>query len=115
MAMLHFQVWLLCFEWGVDVMKSRFVICLTTGILIEAGSARADGPPRGDVWRGSCCSWTGFYIGAHGGYGWGTLIPPSGADGGLSEISLSGGFGGLQAGYNVQVAPNWFFGVEQDI
>jgi len=51
----------------------------------------------------------------HGGYGWGTLIPPSGADAALSEISLSGGFGGLQAGYNVQVAPNWFFGVEQDI
>ena len=32
-----------------------------------------------------------------------------------SDISLSGGFGGLQTGYNVQVAPNWFFGIEQDI
>jgi outer membrane immunogenic protein len=96
-------------------MKVRFAVGLAIAMLIGAGAARADGSLKGGPWPGPCCSsWSGFYVGVHGGYGWGTLIPPS-VDTGLSEIDLSGGFGGLQSGYNVQVAPNWFFGVEQDI
>ena len=54
-------------------------------------------------------------MGAHAGYGWGALIPPTQETGLATEVSLSGGFGGLQSGYNYQVARNWFFGVEQDI
>jgi outer membrane immunogenic protein len=72
-------------------------------------------------------SWTGFYLGIHGGYGWGR----AGIDGVLSDDfvflddqSLTGFrmnepkakgwvFGG-HAGYNVQLSPNWVGGFEID-
>jgi outer membrane immunogenic protein len=73
-------------------------------------------------------SWTGFYVGANGGYGWknptvtftpndedanfvtcvtGTCAPPA-------SFNINGGFGGLQAGYNWQFSPQWVAGVETD-
>jgi outer membrane immunogenic protein len=76
-------------------------------------------------------SWTGFYIGANGGYGWqdptalftgndflsngltcggtlgGTCVPPI-------SFGISGVFGGLQGGYNWQVNQRWVLGVEAD-
>jgi len=48
-------------------------------------------------------SWTGFYIGAHGGYGWATN------DG----LDMKGGFGGGQVGYNYQIN-NFVLGLEGD-
>jgi outer membrane immunogenic protein len=93
-------------------------------------------------------TWTGFYIGAHGGYAGGKLLPPccnggggqggnapgdngqgnngqgnngQGGNGGatsnigFANVGLTGGFGGVQVGYNYQFAPHWLFGVEQDI
>jgi outer membrane immunogenic protein len=64
-------------------------------------------------------TWTGPYVGAFGGYGWGVFFPPVKTDdpsnGAASEVRLRGGFGGVQAGYNLQVAPHWLLGVEQDI
>lgn len=78
-------------------------------------------------------SWTGFYIGANGGYGWNdsttaaytpndpgafrgtcsgvggaTCIPPA-------SFKMSGGLAGGQAGYNWQISPQWLVGVETDI
>jgi outer membrane immunogenic protein len=94
-------------------MLFRVLSFAIIGMLFSTGSARADAYLKDS--RAPCCSWNGFYIGVHGGYAWGTLIPPSQDTGHASEISLAGGFGGLQAGYNIQVAPNWFFGVEQDV
>src|SRR6266446_51343 len=49
-------------------------------------------------------SWTGFYVGVHGGYGW------SSNDG----LDLKGGFGGGQVGYNYQMN-NFVWGIEGDI
>ncbi|HYI27379.1 MAG TPA: outer membrane beta-barrel protein [Bradyrhizobium sp.] len=50
-------------------------------------------------------NWTGFYIGAHAGYGWGN------SDG----LDLRGGFIGGQIGYNWQGMGNpWVFGIEVD-
>ncbi|MGU3496615.1 outer membrane protein [Xanthobacteraceae bacterium A53D] len=50
-------------------------------------------------------SWTGFYVGAHAGYGWGTA---GGAD-------PSGFLGGLHGGYNLQFAgSNVVIGAEAD-
>jgi outer membrane immunogenic protein len=49
-------------------------------------------------------SWTGFYIGGHGGYGW------SDSQG----LDLKGGFGGGQVGYNYQMN-NFVWGIEGDV
>jgi outer membrane immunogenic protein len=48
--------------------------------------------------------WSGFYLGAHGGYG----------SANASGTSLDGGLGGIQAGYNTQLS-SLVFGVEADI
>ena len=77
-------------------------------------------------------SWTGFYIGANAGYGWGdessTLAPsgdaasqafwnPSFAAGAAPSAfgySPNGFIGGGQIGYNYQFSPNWVAGLEAD-
>ncbi|WKW49685.1 outer membrane protein [Rhodomicrobium lacus] len=50
-------------------------------------------------------TWTGFYVGAHGGYAWNSIdFPgtPSHANGGAPRPDLEGGFVGGQIGYNYQ-------------
>jgi outer membrane immunogenic protein len=56
--------------------------------------------------------WTGPYIGAHAGYGWGTF-DTFGAGVAQSQ-DPKGGFGGIQSGYNWQLSRNWVVGVEGD-
>lgn len=71
-------------------------------------------------------NWTGFYLGAHAGYGWGEAsvsnIPgpaftPGQAqwliDNGSPTLRPSGAMGGFQAGYNVQTG-SVVWGVEAD-
>lgn len=74
-------------------------------------------------------SWTGFYVGVNGGYGWGgrvgDLVATSGGLGilgavaagtipGFLGVRAEGGFGGAQAGYNWQ-SSHFVFGIEGDI
>ena len=58
-------------------------------------------------------SWTGFYIGGNGGYGWGESRWnfPGGTTG---DFNVSGGAIGVTAGYNYQIGPT-VLGVEADI
>jgi outer membrane immunogenic protein len=73
-------------------------------------------------------TWTGFYVGAHGGYMWsdtdaklshvdGVFLPTDINNGVFPrsiEVDRDAGFGGVQAGYNFQ-SGMYVFGVEADI
>jgi outer membrane immunogenic protein len=72
-------------------------------------------------------SWTGFYIGVHGGAAWQSapgwsFFDPNAALGlniltavtNVSGNPALGAVGGVQAGYNWQFAPAWVVGVEGD-
>ncbi|QYM72466.1 porin family protein [Pseudochrobactrum sp. Wa41.01b-1] len=61
----------------------------------------------------SAFSWTGGYIGAHAGYGWGRSHDVNNPD--AKEQKIKGGFGGLQAGYNWQFDNNVVLGAEADV
>ena len=57
-------------------------------------------------------SWTGFYIGAHAGYGFGNVDPKlAGAP--LDSFDINGFVGGVHAGYNYQMN-QFVLGVEAD-
>lgn len=73
-------------------------------------------------------SWTGFYAGVHGGYGWGdsssTGVGPAindiidnelGGNDSLYDTSPEGVFGGLQAGYNFEVGSGFLLGLEATV
>ncbi len=61
-------------------------------------------------------SWTGFYVGAHAGYGWGHMMIDNFGFAGVPIYSYnSNGFvGGGQAGYNWQIG-QFVLGVEGDV
>jgi outer membrane immunogenic protein len=64
-------------------------------------------------------NWSGFYIGAMGGYGWSDRlrgeIPSLGLAGSISSDELNGGFGGGTIGYNWQTPGSPFvWGLEVD-
>ncbi len=58
-------------------------------------------------------SWTGFYAGAHVGYGWGRSNWGFSPAGTFVAPSTNGVFGGLQLGYNYQIN-NVVLGIEGD-
>lgn len=58
-------------------------------------------------------NWSGFYIGAMGGYGWSNRVELAGA--GINTSDIKGGFGGGTVGWNWQAPGSQFvFGVEVD-
>ncbi len=78
-------------------------------VMAAAPAAAADLPRGGMPYKApayiSGFNWTGFYIGLHGGYGWGDS----------SGLELEGGFAGGQIGYNWQAPGSpWVFGLELD-
>jgi outer membrane immunogenic protein len=88
----------------------RFVVAgLGALALISAVPASAADLPRSPYRAPAMVSpvynWTGFYVGVHGGYAWGSS----------SGLNLDGGFIGGQLGYNWQGLGNpWVFGIEFD-
>jgi outer membrane immunogenic protein len=95
------------------------VVCLVSAPALSADLPRV--PVKAAPAMVPVYNWTGFYIGAHAGYGWGEHdiffvngTPPFPA-GGTNLVEFDGAVAGGQIGYNWQFAPNWVFGVEGDI
>ena len=57
-------------------------------------------------------NWTGFYVGASAGYGWGTATASTGSP---FNISPDGGLVGGQIGYNYMMSNNLVLGIEGDL
>jgi opacity protein-like surface antigen len=93
------------------LLASVGLVALLAG---AASSARAAPPPP----PASMLSWSGFYVGAHAGYGWGRDPFTDQTFGGkappLTDINSKGFLGGFQAGANWQ-AGSWVGGVEIDL
>jgi outer membrane immunogenic protein len=82
--------------------------------LIAASAAAADLPRRSaapayEPPPPPFFTWTGFYVGVQGGYGFSSFV-----DGGAFVGSPSGGLIGVTAGYNYQIAPQFVLGGEAD-
>jgi opacity protein-like surface antigen len=95
-------------------MQTRLALGLgasaCAALLFASTAASADGYVRGGLKDAPCCdSWSGFYLGIHGGYGWKdndfaeviSVIPLVT----LGGIDSRGGLFGFQAGYNWQRGP----------
>lgn len=85
----------------------------------DLGTARTAIP--GTVVAPAGFNWTGFYLGGHVGAGFNTSRAAWLAggveffDAAVNSRSVSGFLGGVQAGYNWQVAPNGVIGVESSL
>jgi outer membrane immunogenic protein len=64
---------------------------------------------------GPAANWSGFYIGAHGGYAKSRILGTydEAGDNGSFDFDPKGAVGGLQAGYNFQSGV-WVYGIEAD-
>jgi outer membrane immunogenic protein len=101
------------------------VLAVLSSILLMPGVTFAAGMPSKAPMAAPAYSWTGFYVGLNGGYGWKSDPTASFADTGTTDefpnisrapvsYGLKGFTGGVQAGYNWQVNKNWLFGLETD-
>jgi outer membrane immunogenic protein len=59
-------------------------------------------------------SWTGFYVGINGGYGWGKSDYDFGAIGNIGDFTVKGGLVGGTLGYNLQTG-SYVWGLEGDL
>ncbi|OBQ74490.1 outer membrane protein [Mesorhizobium erdmanii] len=90
----------------------------TAFLLGSAGMASA--ADAGATLPAAAYNWSGAYIGAQAGYGWGdarvgqTFAPDSFEGYGWGYGSMSGGFGGLYAGYMKQFDGGLVLGIEGD-
>jgi high affinity Mn2+ porin len=93
----------------------RVLAGLALGVLWLDGAAAADIPLKAPRIQ-QIHDWTGLYFGAHAGFGRGhsnaVLSDPSIA---TTNNAFGGPFGGLQAGYNVQMPSRIVLGFEADV
>ena len=110
---------LFCF--GGSLMFKRFLLASAALVLWSAPGFAADLPMKAPEYvPPPVYDWTGFYIGGNAGWGWETvksteIAPGSGAfpiGTAFTPRHTNGWLGGVQGGYNWQVAPNFVFGLE---
>jgi outer membrane immunogenic protein len=86
----------------------RLVVTAVAAAFATAASAadiyRAPGPVYSDPLAARLFDWSGFYLGANVGYGWGDML----------GINTSGFLGGFQAGYNYMHPSGVLLGAEAD-
>jgi outer membrane immunogenic protein len=102
-------------------MRTAIVGAAALALLVSSGSlAHADGMPANPDSSYTPFSWTGFYIGANGGFGYNydqrdiILSNNLGMTVTTRGLQPEGGFGGGQIGYNWQRGP-LLLGVEADL
>src|ERR1700743_3228120 len=99
-------------------MKINWLSAVIVGAmaqLVSLPAFAADLPPSPTTFKAAAMApgydWSGFYAGLNGGGGWGSsnanvTFDPTSTDStaaaGPAPRNLTGGFGGLQAGYNLQ-------------
>jgi outer membrane immunogenic protein len=110
-------------------MKKLLLGSVALAALIAGPAMAADLPVKAPVYKAPpsvVYSWTGCYVGAHVGYGWGrntndfgNAIETGNSEGeglpgeaGPFHHNTSGGVVGGQIGCNYQFAPNWVVGIE---
>jgi outer membrane immunogenic protein len=99
----------------------RLSLAITAFSLFSASAMAADLAPQPVepvVPVAPSFTWTGFYVGAEAGYGWGDSKITSRFPGGGPLLKSSpdpdGGFGGAYLGYNYQFGGNFVLGIETD-
>ena len=97
-------------------MKKYLLASVAALGLVAAGAASAadlpsrKGPIAAPVYMPPAFTWTGFYVGANAGYGWGNVNTN-----GFGQVSdLDGFVGGGQIGYNYQMG-QFVVGLEADL
>jgi outer membrane immunogenic protein len=99
-------------------MKSLGILAALSIATLANGAYAADLPMKGVVSEAAPPGWDGGYIGAHVGYGPGSLTDLGilgffeSEDGGGGPLGFSGFFAGGQAGYNWTLEDGIVFGVE---
>jgi outer membrane immunogenic protein len=122
------------FEHRLGALMKTLLIA-AAAVLAATAAQAADMPARSIAKAAPLApaySWTGFYAGVNAGYGWGdqkvgfaagdqliqnqTSGPgfPPGTQIPSAASNMRGATGGIQAGYNFQVAPHWVAGLEAD-
>ena len=106
---------------GALALALALPIALSNGAANAADLGPYSPPPMAapqPIYNAQPFTWSGFYLGIQGGYGWGQTDAQSGAFGGaLNEIysyESNGFLGGVHAGFNLQ-ARNLVFGIETDL
>jgi outer membrane immunogenic protein len=100
---------------GIGAMRK---ILTAIVLVISAGTASAADMPNAAPYQKApvvspAYNWTGFYIGAMGGYGWSDRVTIAGVT--VTNADLKGGFGGGTVGFNYQAPGSMFVvGVEAD-
>ncbi|MBD8554143.1 porin family protein [Rhizobium sp. CFBP 8762] len=84
---------------------------ISTTAVAQAADVVMDVPAAPVVETVAFYDWTGFYVGAQGGYGW--VNADTNTE--FGNTDLDGGFLGGHVGYNAMLAPNFVLGVEGDM